>query len=202
MAYVGSVGSVGSVTVPKTCTTKSIDQILEVTLPTRPRQRNRRILDLARGLRFDAGLQDLAFRDLRPIVKRWHVAALPFVATRDFDETWADFIRAWPRVRLPLSGGLDAAWQYAQSAPLPSAAADYDNPLVRQLVALCHALKDSTEGKFFLSTHGAARLLGALPMQVLRWLRMLEVDGIIKLLLRGDPVVRRAGRYKWTGGTP
>ena len=176
----------------------SVDEIISTTLPKRHGERNMCILRFARGLRFEAALQDSAFRDLRPLVKKWHVAALPFINTRDFDETWADFIRAWDRAQVPLSGMLDAAWKTALSEPMPAEASAYDNPLVQQLVALCRALSaHSPDGHFFLSMHSAATLLNVKPMRVLRWLRMMQVDGIIELLLRGDHRVSRAGRYRW-----
>ena len=181
-------------------TSMDVAAVIRATRPARPGERNLRILDLARGLKFNAGMQARPFSDLRPIVKQWHTEALPFIATKEFTTTWADFVYAWKHARLPLGAVLETAWQRAIEESQPAIAANYDSEPVRRLISFCAVLGGLTPtGDFFLSSHVAARFLKAHQPQVLRWFKMLEADGNILLVHRGD--AHRANRYRWTGGT-
>ena len=178
----------------------TLDDVLRHARPQRPGQRNRCLLDLARGLRFNLRMADSPLSELKPIVRRWHADALPFISTKVFDETWSDFIHAWPHARHGLGDVLAAAWQASQSLDLPPESAAYDSKPVRALVSLCcHLGRQSPDGRFFLSTHSAGRLLGEQSMQVLRWLRMLTADGVIEVVKIGTE--RRATRYRWKATT-
>ena len=176
-------------------------QVIEKTLPTARGQRNARILNLARGLKFNAGLADRSFSELRPIVRKWLTLGLErgVIGTRDFDETWGDFVYAWNHARAPLGDVIDGAWVRVTSEPLPEEALRYDTKPVRLLVALCKVLGGlSGDGKFFLSSHDAGRLLRQYPQQVRRKLAMIEADRLIKTLRKGIPRVI-ATRFRWTG---
>lgn len=173
----------------------TLERVLELSRPQRPGQRNRCLLDLARGLRFNLGMADSPLSELKPVVRRWHTKALPFITTESFDETWSDFVHSWPLAKHGLGDVLGEAWRASQSAQPPPETAAYDSAPVRALVALCCYLgKQSPEGRFFLSTHAAGRLLGERSMQVLRWLRMLTADGVIEVVKIGTE--RRATRYR------
>lgn len=189
MASVVSGFSVGSVV--------SVEEVIAQALPTKQGQRNACILRLARGLKFDAKMADRPFADLKPIVRRWHVQALPMIGTKEFDETWADFTHAWPRARVALHFRA-AVWamQQANTEAMPIAAGNYDNPAVRLLVGMCwHLASLHPERRFFLSSHGAGAMLGVSHDRVLRWLNMPCVDGVLTLLERGNR--RRANRYRY-----
>ena len=177
--------------------TTSIDDLIQLTLPTRPRQRNVRLFEFARGLRHNLGMRDAGFKQLKPLVRRWFEAALPNIQTKDFTTTWADFCHCWPLADHPIGVKiLEVAWEKAKAEPPPAVAADYDLDGVRKLVALCAALgRLSHDGRFFLATHSAAPLLEVHPMVVHRWLRMLIADGIIELRRRGNQ--RQASRFRW-----
>ena len=173
-------------------------EVVRMTLPTGPGQRNKRILDLARGLRFNAGLADKPFPELRPYVEKWHAQAVAAIRTKEFDETWADFVHAWTRARAPLGDVIQAAWENVTAGPLPEEALSYDTEPVRLLVALCKTLGGlSEDGNFFLSSHVAARLLELRPEQVRRKLKMIEADGRIQTRKKGN--AHRATRFRWTG---
>jgi hypothetical protein len=177
-----------------------------MTIPKRPGERDMQILALARGLKYNAGLAERSWGELKPIVRRWHEGALPVIRTKDFTETWTAFIRAWPRARTPL--GMDVlteAFKRSLIDPLPAAASDYDSEPVRRLVGLCAALASLSPGsRFFLSTHTAAKLLNTHAMQVSRWMKMLAADGFIKVTQAGNE--HRATRFQWIapkeGGKP
>ncbi len=171
------------------------ESVLTATQPTAPGQRHRKLFSLARGLRFDCGLADKSFHELKPIIKRWHEMALPKIGTQSFDETWSDFVHAWKRAKKPLSeSSLSAAWQAAQTEQLPPDAADYDKPEVQRLVALCWHLARH-KGTFYLSMHAAADLLACQPMQIKRYLTMLQADGLLSVIKPGN--THTATTYRW-----
>ena len=181
----GSEGSAGSVT---------WERIVAATLPKQAGERNARILDLARGLKFDAGLGALPLSKVKPIVREWHRQALATIGTKPFDATWAEFIRAWGRARLPLFADvLQSALARAKAKPAPEAKA-YDTIEVRLLVSLCRELAGS-DGRFFLSTHAAGKLLNVQPMTVQRMFGILIGDELVEIVERGDR--HRATRYRW-----
>ena len=183
----GSEGSAGSVTA---------DDVITATLPKELHQRNAALLRLARGLKFDAGLGNRRTAALKPLVKRWHERALPFIATEPFDPTWAEFVRAWGRARVPLFGDVLAeAFAAAKANPAPETG-EYDTPGVKLLVSLCRHLA-GPDGRFFLSTHAAGRLLGVQAMSVHRWLEMLAADDLLEVIERGT--THRATRWRWLG---
>jgi hypothetical protein len=157
-------------------------------------------LNLARGLKFNASLINADTDTLRGIVRRWHNQAVPIIATKDFDSSWSDFIHAFECAKHPLGLDLvDAAALRVDPNELPEVAENYDGLATRRLIGLCHALASLGGGwRFFLSVHDAAPRLDITPMQVWRLLRMLERDGVLECLERGNE--RRATRYRWIGG--
>ena len=181
----------------------SLPELIEKTLPKRPRERNRKILDFARGLRFNMNMDGCDHKKLKPLVRQWYDAALPVIQTKDFDTTWGDFIHAWSRARHPLGADLIAvAWEKSKTDSLPIVAGEYDSEPVKRLVGLCAALGSfSPDGNFFLSTYAAGRLLDKTPKEVHRSLMMLREDGIIELKEAGTHGISggRASRYRWTG---
>ena len=177
--------------------TLSLDDLIQKTLPQHPGERNFKIFAFARGLKFNMDMAGCSFNELKPLVRKWHSAALPVIRTKDFCSTWTDFTHSWPLADHPIEADiLTAAWEKSRAEPLPVAAGEYDHESVKQLVGLCAALGSfSRDGRFFLSTHSAARLLNTQPMTVHRWLKTLVVDGLLELIHRGNE--RRASRYRW-----
>jgi hypothetical protein len=180
--------------------TTDAESIIRMTLPTKSGQRNDCVMKLARGLKFNAGTKDIDPASLRKVVERWHSLALPVITSKSFSETWRDFIHAFDTARFPLGLNLvDMAAGKVDPLDLPESAAAYDDEPTRKLIGLCWALASISGGeKFFLSSHVAAPRIGISQMQTWRLLRMLEVDGVINCMDRGN--AHRAGRYKWIGG--
>jgi hypothetical protein len=86
------------------------------------------------------------------------------------------------------------AWQAVQSGDIPPQAASYDHPAVQKLVALCwHLGRDG--GTFYLAMATAAGLLHVKSMQVCRWLKMLQADGVLSLVKPGTRTT--AAYYRW-----
>ncbi|MGD0389429.1 MAG: bifunctional DNA primase/polymerase, partial [Tepidisphaeraceae bacterium] len=173
------------------------NSIINSTLPTQPGERNSCILNLARGLKFNAGLANADGDTLEKLLRRWHTLALPIVGTKDFDTTRADFLHAFDRARYPLGVDfVDQAALHVDPGDLPDVASSYDSIPARQLIGLCYQLSRLNDaGRFFLSCHDAAPRLKLKPMGVWRLLRMFERDGAIEAMERGNE--RKATRYRW-----
>lgn len=173
-----------------------IEAIIEMTLPKKGGERNNRILDLARGLKFNCDMGKANFKELRPIIVRWHAKALPNIGTKDFDTSWCEFLHAWGKARHPLGARpVDAAAQRVDMDNLPPAAQAYDSEQVRRLVGLCFELARRNRGRFFLGCRDAARILGIKPKQACLQLRMLRKDRVLKLVKKGRGY--RASRYRF-----
>ncbi len=119
---------------------EEIELALQATLPTGPQQRNRKVFDYARRLMGIEGLADANLPTLKPLVRRWHKRALPFICTKEFDDTWVDFVVAWKRVQVPFNANLmPEALRRARKNPVEGI--DYERPELRDLVALCRELQ-------------------------------------------------------------
>ncbi len=180
---------------------EGIEQAIQSTLPTSPGMRNRQVFQLARALKGIPSLADQAPQSLIHIVQRWYTRALPYIKTKEFDETLIDFFYAWPRVHTPMRTNLmEDAMRLARSKPIPNL--PYDSQPVRDLAALCRELQGIVgDGPFFLSTRTAGRLLGVHHTTAWRGLFLLETDGWIKTIEKGgtDKNPRKATRYSYTG---
>lgn len=182
----------------------TIERAILETMPTGYGKRNRRLFDFARRLKAIPALADSPASALRPYVKRWHAAALAMIGTKPFIETWGDFARAWPQVRLPAGTEPlgDALQRAAASAP-PECSADYGEPKAMLLAALCRELQRGAgagAGAFFLSARTAGRLLGIDAMTSWRWLAAMKADGVLELVDAGTRGPGgRAARFRYKG---
>jgi len=62
---------------------------------------------------------------LWPIVEEWHRRALPAIGTKSFLESWADFLVAWRRVKVPGGqGAIETAFQGAVANEPPATAVE------------------------------------------------------------------------------
>jgi hypothetical protein len=160
-----------------------VEQAITATLPTGAGQRNACLFRLARALK--GFLPDATPTELRNIVGAWHLRALPVIRTKDFGESWSDFVTAWKAIRHPAGGALTAAAIAAASLVLPGIAAGYDGHLYR-LAAFCAALQaQAGDGTFFLGSREAAKHLGIDKGQAWRLLKTLEFDGLLRLVTKG-----------------
>ena len=175
-----------------------VELAIAATLPTGPRQRNQLVLHLARALKGIASLRELPGQALRSIVRRWHDRALPFITSKDFEETWIDFLYVWPKVRKPMRINLlGNALREARRRRVPGCT--YEKPELQDLVALCRELQRlvGPEEPFFLSSWTAGKLFGVYPTTAWRWLFLLEQEGWIKTALKGNR--NRATRFHYVG---
>lgn len=180
-----------------------IESAILESLPQQPGQRNRLVFELARGLKAVPSLFDAEARDLREYVRRWHQLALPVIGTQPFEETWIDFIRAWPRVKYPKgSEPVMQIFERAQSEALPHEIAQYQysqSELII-LVAFCRELQRSAgRNPFFLSCRTAGKLIGKPHLTIWRWLSLMEHDGLLEVVEKGSQKSRKATRFRYRG---
>ncbi len=189
----------GSVVSDALCCTAAIERAIAESLPLGLGKRNRQVFELARALKAIPALADAEPKNLKQYVCQWHRLALSVIGTKPFEETWIDFLRAWPRVKFPKgSKPIGLALHKAKESEPPSCALEYEQPKLRILVALCRELQRGVgDGVFFLSCHTAARLFDLNPTTAWRWLFLLRSDGVLQLVKRGTQKGRRASRYRY-----
>jgi hypothetical protein len=198
---VGRCGAVAEAGAADVAAALSAEDVVRLTLPTDVGQRNGKLFDLARGLRFNAGMAAADRTAIVPHVRSWFGQALPVIATKDWTVTWEDFMAAWTKARHPLGADLlEQAAGLADAGELPAVAANYEGEQTRKLVGMCwHLARLNGGDAFFLSSHEAAKRLGLEPVQAWRLLDRLRKDGVVESVKAGNK--RRATRYRWTGGT-
>jgi len=194
-----------SVTSPNTPTptltfAPAIENAIKLSLPASTGQRHRQVFKLARALKGIPSIADRPLPELKPVVRRWHEAALNFIATPEFEETWCDFVNAWPNVRYALGEStMDTIMETVLTTQPPAEAGHYEAPAVKRLVGLCALLQQQAGAEpFYLDARTAAKLLETEPMTAWRWLRMLKADGVLVEVEKGKP--GRATRWRWIGG--
>jgi hypothetical protein len=184
---------------------EGVEEAIRGTLPREYGTRNRMVFELARTLKSLPLFADADPRDLRAIVREWHRRALPKIRTKEFEETWIDFLKAWPRVRY--AKGTEPMMQTFQRAVEgerpPVAVVTYqDNERLQLLVALCRELQRAAgEQPFYLSCRTAAELFHVSHTEANRWLFLLEQDRILQVVAKGGTPKnpRNATRFRYLG---
>ncbi len=124
---------------------------------------------------------------------------LPYIATKDFDESWVDFVNAWVNVKFPAGQEpIRMVYQQAVSHGLPLAAGRYSADSLCRLVALCRELQCvAGDAPFYLACRTAGELLGITHVLASKWLRLLVLDKILEITTPGSQ--RHATRYRYLG---
>jgi len=128
---------------------------------------------------------------------------MPNIRTKEFEETWIDFLKAWPIIRYA-KGEEPMAKMFEKAIELepPKIAVEKypDHSKLKILVSLCRELQRAAgDDPFYLSVRTAGRLLNITPVTANRWLFLLLSDGILKLVSKGGTAetVRQASRYQY-----
>lgn len=174
-----------------------IEQAITKTLPTGIGQRNRSIFTFCQWLKAVPELGGLPAKALRPVVEKWHARAYPVIGTKPFDDTWADFVYAWRRVKWPKRMLLDMVVRRAlEDTHTPPEAADYENPKNRLLVRICWQLQQlHGDEPFHLAQRTAGELLGISHTEAGKRIEMLMADGILAIACAHTNL--RATRYRY-----
>jgi hypothetical protein len=187
------------VVVQRSDQSEQVQRAIVTTLPTGERQRNSLTWALARALKAVPGLADASVRDLLPIVRTWHKAALPVIGTEPFDATLADFTRSWKRAKFP--AGVDpmaVIVERAKSAPLPEVAEQFDSAECRLLVVLCRELQRSAgDAPFYLSCYTAGRLLNIPHKRAWQYLGLLVEMDVLTVTKQAKSGDKWATRYRY-----
>jgi len=181
----------------------SSEKVINETLPQSFGTRNRQIFEFARAIKSFPQFADAKPQDFRSFVVEWHKKALPNIRTKEFEETWIDFLKAWPKIKY--SKGKEPIMQIFERAiqfePPKIADEKYPNHTkLKILVSLCKELQRAAgQNPFFLSVRTAGKLLNISPMQASRWFFLLESDGILRVVSKGGTpeTVRQATRYRY-----
>jgi hypothetical protein len=173
------------------------------TLPEKFGQRNRKIFAFALKLKTNIIFRDKDPKTLKDIVHQWFKAALPNISTKDFLETWLDFLNAWEKIFFL---GVDYMAAYQTSLYLePSKSLLENYPDWKELIALeafCRALDQACNGSGFVhDCRKAGEIIGVSFKTANIYLRLLCKIGVLELLKKGkfsnNPAERKANKYRY-----
>ena len=200
IASISSISSISSVSSISSINLKEkIDNAIKQTIPSKKGYRNFLIFQFCRWLKGMEEFEQLPVRTLKDIVKEWHRQALPYIGTKPFDETWADFTYGWPRVKYPKKGDgmLKLATQRAMNSQNKLVAeSQYDAPETQLLIRVCYELQKlrGTES-FWLSCYDAGGIIGLSHTEANKRLQMLVADEVLRLLVKNT--TKKATRYRY-----
>ena len=173
---------------------------IAATLPTKEKQRNKKIFKFCRYLKSFPEYASNPPSALQEVFKQWHEKALPFIQTESFSVSWADFLYGWPRVKLTVGETtLMKAVQMASenTNPLPEAE-HYDSEDIKFLLRICFELhKLTTPVPFWISVRDAAGITRKTARTCSRWLEMFVSEGILEVVKKHT--AKEATRYRWLG---
>jgi hypothetical protein len=124
------------------------------------------------------------------------------IGTKPFEESWADFITAFPQVEFPKGKEpMALIIAKADASVAPDCVSLYESPVTIRLVKLCRELQRAAgDGAFFLSCRTAADLLGIDRTAAWKRLKVLITDGIIAVAQPGTKT--KAARYRYIATEP
>lgn len=179
---------------------KEIKKVIKRTLPKTFGTRNRKIFKFAKAFRtMYPNANPLSFRKA---VKKWHELALVNIRTKDFAETWFDFLVAWDNVNYFEGVNPMVIYEHAiKLEPPKKVALIYpDNQKIQNLAVLCREMQKACDDKpFFLSARTAAGLLEISAMQANRYLRLLVKEDVLVIVEKGGTKEnpRKATRFRY-----
>ncbi len=184
ITYDSSVTSASSVIFPKFC------------MPARTGMRHGCIFKLARYLKNQYPISKA--HDLKPIFNIWWHTALPMISTKDFDESWIDFLNAWDNVKYPLGSSINRIISDLPDNSLTNDASIY-GVLGANLLELCIRLDENqktnwNDEPFPLACRIAGDILGINRNYANSLLSLLSKDGFLELIKKGNTL--KANRYR------
>ena len=184
IAYDSSVSSASSVIFPKSC------------IPNRTGMRHGCIFKLARYLKNQYPVSHA--HELKAIFAIWWHMALPLISTKDFGESWIDFLIAWDNVKHPLGSSMDRITSGLPDHSITNEANIY-GIVGANLLELCIRLDENqktnwNEEPFPLSCRIAGDVLGINRNYANSLLSLLTKDGFLVLVTKGNTV--KANRYR------
>lgn len=182
---------------------RSIEEAIRRTLPKDIHTRHRKIFDFARELKSMPEYTEAEPRQFESVVRDWHKRALPNIETKEFEETWIDFLKGWKKIKWKIGESpMAQIFEKAIQLEPPKIAVDKypEHNKLKILVSLCRELQRAAgTNPFFLSVRTGGRLLNVSHMQISRWLFLMESDGILMVITKGGTSEnpRKATRYRY-----
>jgi hypothetical protein len=181
---IASVSSVSSVIFPNSC------------LPNGKGMRYDCIFMLARHLKNVYPLSKAL--ELKPIFTMWWNLALPMISTKDFGESWINFLNAWDNVKHPLGSSIAKIKAGLPDRSITNEASVYGE-MGANLLELCIRLDDNQRNNwndepFPLSCRIAGDILGINRNYANSLLQLFTRIGFLILVTKGNTV--KANRYR------
>ena len=174
-----------------------IEMAIRGSLPKTVRERNKKLFSLARKIRGIDELSSFSMAELKPFVRDWHQCALPDISTKPFDETWADFVRGWPKIKEPHPMIIERSSLAAEGMYEPTLCKEYDSSAAKHLIKICMVLaKRESSGVFYLSCRDAGLVANISFKRAADILNMFVIDEVLILELKGGRS-GQASRYRF-----
>jgi len=171
---------------------------IQASLPKGVGKRNDAIFDFARRLKAHQELAGFEGLQLMKAMEWWFDAARGIVGTKDWDESWSDFLHAWDKVKTPFGESMQAVLEKAKIATNPKCAAQFSAEPTRLLVRLCRELQHRTgDAPFFLDCRTAANAIETNKDSASSRMRLLVRTGVLKLVKKGH--TGRASEFQYLG---
>jgi hypothetical protein len=184
IAYDSSVSSASSVIFPNSC------------MPTRTGMRHVCIFKLARYLKNQYPISKA--HELKPIFNIWWSTVLPVISTKDFDESWIDFLNAWDNVKHPLGSSMTRIASGLPDHLITNGASIFGN-MGANLLELCIRLDENqktnwNDEPFPLACRIAGDVLGINRNYANNLLSLLTKEGFLELVTKGNTA--KANKYR------
>ena len=198
--FIASISSVSSNSSISSVNLKEkVDNAIKKTLPKKEGYRNFLIFQFCRWLKGMEEFEQLPARALKDIIREWHRQALPYIGTKPFDETWANFTYGWPRVKYPKKGDgmLKLATQRAMNPKNKLAVeSQYDAPETQLLIRVCYELQlIQKDEPFWISCYDAGGIIGLSHTEANKRIQMLVADEVIRVIEKNT--AKRATRFRY-----
>ena len=166
-------------------------------LPQRFGERNEKLFAYARRMRSE--FPDASLGQRRHMVQVWYQQAAPHVRTKDIGVFYADFERAWARIKSPHGLVLEEVLSDLQDPPSDLVALGYGEH-GKRLLAVMYALHRHQErhhggSPIIMGARKAAEILGIDKTDANKLLRSFSHNGVLELVERGSG--NRASRWRW-----
>jgi hypothetical protein len=165
------------------------------TIPQSQGDRNKYLFQFARHIK--AEIPNASRDELRGACQRWHEAALPFIGTEDFAESFEDFTRGFANVKCPHGSVMNEILARADTVALSAGIAELlYGGVANRLVRICAALQDHAGAEpFFISARTAGEVLGVHYKAANKMLNTLVGDHVLELVTQGSG--KKASRYRF-----
>jgi len=181
VSSVTSVSSVAQITIPDSL------------IPTGPGQRNRGIFQVARWLK--GKFPGVKREDFKAVVYQWFLKALPYITTKDFGITWADFINSYDKVKHPHGATLAEVIKNLPPVPVNSPAFGQFGPKGDFLLQVCLGLQEKAGAEpFFLTSRTAGYCMDLAHTKAASLLRAFVNVGALVIVI--PHTTKKGARYR------